>query len=342
MELLDRYLQAVKKHLPWQRQDDIIAELKANLEAQLEDREAELGRKLSDAEVEAWLKQLGSPIQVAARYQPQRYLIGPGLFPIYWYVLRLVMVWCAVIYTVVNVIQIVASGSDTEAIWRAAAHLPQVLFINVAIMTLIFAVIEWTGAQIPGKVQTMVGMAPPWQVGRTPRFAPGEGCGKKRTYAHAVAEVIFGWILLVWLLLVPHHPFLLFGPGVYYFDSLPFQLASVWWTWYWWIVALNAVELVWHMVALLRGTWQGPQRALHFAKSGLGLIALSVLLTAPGHALFLLKSTAAHPGDAATLALVNQNTYRAFQIVVVIIVLRLLWEVGQMGVEAYRNRQAAR
>ena len=31
MELLDRYLQAVKKHLPLQRQDDILAELRANL-----------------------------------------------------------------------------------------------------------------------------------------------------------------------------------------------------------------------------------------------------------------------------------------------------------------------
>jgi len=43
MELLDRYLQAVKRHLPWERQDDIIAELKANLESQLEDKESELG-----------------------------------------------------------------------------------------------------------------------------------------------------------------------------------------------------------------------------------------------------------------------------------------------------------
>jgi len=38
MELLDRYLAAVKNQLPWERQDDIIAELRANLEAQLEDR----------------------------------------------------------------------------------------------------------------------------------------------------------------------------------------------------------------------------------------------------------------------------------------------------------------
>jgi hypothetical protein len=50
MELLDRYLQAVRKRLPWQRQDDIIAELRVNLEAQLEDKEAELGRPLPQQE----------------------------------------------------------------------------------------------------------------------------------------------------------------------------------------------------------------------------------------------------------------------------------------------------
>ena len=47
MELLDRYLQAVKKHLPWQRQDDIFAELKANLESQLEDKDAPFGVDLA-------------------------------------------------------------------------------------------------------------------------------------------------------------------------------------------------------------------------------------------------------------------------------------------------------
>ena len=58
MELLERYLEAVKKHLPWERQDDIIAELRANLEAQLEEKEGALGRPLTTAEMEDWLKQL--------------------------------------------------------------------------------------------------------------------------------------------------------------------------------------------------------------------------------------------------------------------------------------------
>ena len=61
MDLLDRYLQAVKKHLPWKRQDDILAELRANMESQLEDKEAELGRPLTQGEAEDWLRKMGSP-----------------------------------------------------------------------------------------------------------------------------------------------------------------------------------------------------------------------------------------------------------------------------------------
>src|SRR5882672_981392 len=106
MDLLDRYLQAVKKHLPWKGQDDIIAELRANLEAQLEDKQAELGRPLTIAEVEAWLKQMGPPMHVAARYQPQQSLIGPAVFPTYWFVLRTACFWAVVISSVVSAVQI--------------------------------------------------------------------------------------------------------------------------------------------------------------------------------------------------------------------------------------------
>ena len=342
MELLERYLQAVRRHLPWMRQDDIIAELRANLEAQLEDKEAELGRKLTGAEVETWLKQMGAPIQVAARYQPQRSLIGPGLFPIYWFVLKLALGWCAVIYTIANVVEIVMSNSGAGALLRVALNLPGVLFINAAVVTLIFAAIELAGARIPGKVEKLTGMTPPWSPDILPPFAADADKGKrKRTYAHAVAEVIFGWIFLAWLLLVPHHPFLLWGPGVYWLDALPYQLAPVWWTFYWWIVALNVIELAWHMADLLRGTWQGPRLALHFVKSVVGLAAIGLLLAAPGHALFLMKSSAVNAGDSNTLAQANLWTYRSFQIVAVITVLRLVWEVGRMSVEAYRRRLTA-
>lgn len=88
MELVDRYLHAVKFWLPRKQKDDIIAELSEDLRSQIEDQEAELGHKLTDAEVEPILKRCGSPMAVAGHYLPQRYLIGPALFPIYSMVIK--------------------------------------------------------------------------------------------------------------------------------------------------------------------------------------------------------------------------------------------------------------
>jgi hypothetical protein len=88
MELIDRYLHAVKFWLPRNQKDDIIAELSEDLRSQVDDKEAELGHKLTDAEVEAILKRCGSPIAVAGRYLPQQSLIGPTLFPIYSVIIR--------------------------------------------------------------------------------------------------------------------------------------------------------------------------------------------------------------------------------------------------------------
>ena len=92
MELLDRYLQAVKFWLPKSQRDDIIAELSEDIRSQIEEKEAELGHKLGESEVEAVLKNLGHPLLIAERYLPsQQYLIGPVLFPVYRLVLKMLL-----------------------------------------------------------------------------------------------------------------------------------------------------------------------------------------------------------------------------------------------------------
>jgi len=88
MALIDRYLNAVKFWLPNDKKDDIIAELAEDLRSQIEEKEAETGHKLSDAEIEPILKRCGSPLVVAGRYLPQTSLIGPALFPIYKMIIR--------------------------------------------------------------------------------------------------------------------------------------------------------------------------------------------------------------------------------------------------------------
>jgi hypothetical protein len=93
MALVDRYLHAVKFWLPRNQKDDIIAELSEDLRSQMEEKESELGHKLTDAEVEPILKRCGSPMAVAGRYLPQQSLIGPALFPIYSVIIRSLLLY---------------------------------------------------------------------------------------------------------------------------------------------------------------------------------------------------------------------------------------------------------
>ena len=351
MELLNRYLQAVRKHLPWQRQDDIIAELRANLEAQLEDKETELGRPLTQAEAEDWLKQIGSPIQVAARYQRQQYLIGPALFPTYSYVLKLVLTWATAIYAVANAVTIAVGNQGGEAVLRAALRLPWIWIINAAITTLIFAAIELLSARFPEKFGALGPMANSMAGPATAQWSPldlpaadGSDCdwAKPRSFTRALLGVLSGGLFLAYILLVPHYPFLLFGPGAWYLRGLPYQLAPVWWTFYWWLIAMNVFELAWKIVELARGAWQRPKdRARHIAMRALSIIPLCVLLAAPNHVLFLLKDPADAVKLGAQLATANKGVLTALTIGFAVGILQLVWMVVKMGLEAYRKRVAA-
>ena len=87
MDVVARYLKTVRSGLAGPQRDDIIRELSENLRSQVEDKESELGRPLSEAEVEAILKAHGHPLIVAGKYRQEqrsftfgKQLVGPVLF----------------------------------------------------------------------------------------------------------------------------------------------------------------------------------------------------------------------------------------------------------------------
>src|ERR1700761_210212 len=88
MNLLERYLQAVGQYLASASRQDVLAELRVNLQAEMDARAEEKEGPLTESEVAAILKAHGRPMLVAARYLPQRYLIGPEVFPFYLLTLR--------------------------------------------------------------------------------------------------------------------------------------------------------------------------------------------------------------------------------------------------------------
>jgi hypothetical protein len=345
MELLDRYLQAVRKHLPRKRQDDIIAELRANLESQLEDREAELGRPLTETEAETWIGQLSSPVQMASHYQPQQYLIGPAVFPAYLHVLRLASVWAVVAYTLANAINAaLGTSASGAAIAEAVLKLPFVLLQVAAWITLVFAAIEFIAARFPGKCPSVAGFHANWTPRDLPKLEPFEAPGqKRRNRGQAITEVVFGLVLLGWLLLVPQDPRFMFGPGVAYLHASPYQLAPVWMTAYWWIVGLIAVQLVWRCVELLRGSWQRPYRAQNIVVKSMGLIMLIILANVHDRLYVLLKHPEldlAHYGRSLDQA--NQGIHSAMLLLCVIVSAQLAWEIAQAIFAATRKQTAAK
>ncbi|PYU12535.1 MAG: hypothetical protein DMG37_13075 [Acidobacteria bacterium] len=62
MDLVDRYLKAVAKALPEAQREDIIRELTEDIQSEMEDKQSELGRELTEAEQESLLKQRGNPL----------------------------------------------------------------------------------------------------------------------------------------------------------------------------------------------------------------------------------------------------------------------------------------
>jgi hypothetical protein len=344
MELLDRYLQAVKKHLPWQRQNDILAELRANLESQLEDKESELGRTLTTPEAEEWLKQIGPPMLVAARYQPQQYLIGPAIFPTYWFVLRTALFWALIIYSVVNAILLaLANHPTTAAVAEAIFQLPGVMMTVAAWVTLIFASFEFAAANYGVNWPPFPRLPANWTPATLPPLektpAPGE---KPRSFAHAVADVVFGFLFIIWLLLIPRYPYLLMGPGVLYLHFSAFQIAPVWIQFYWWMVGLNVFQLAWRSLDLWSGAWQARRPWKTIAFKALGLIPVGFLLTAPGHILLTLRNPELDQAQyGATLTLINKSVHLSLALVCAIVVLQLLWDVVQIVFNDYRKRAAA-
>jgi hypothetical protein len=345
MELLDRYLQAVKKHLPWQRQDDIIAELRANLESQLDEKQAELGRLLTPAEAEAWLQQLGSPVQMASHYQPQQYLIGPAIFPVYVYVLRIASMWALAIYTFVATITLVlASSISGDAVAQAAFRLPSIVIQVAAWVTLVFAAIEFIATRYPGKCPPIAGFYANWSPSTLPPLEPVRAPGTKRpSYAQAVTEVIFGFVVLAWLVLVPRHPFLMFGPGIAFLHASPFRLNPILLTFYWWIVGLNALQLAWRCIDLLRGAWQHPGPLRHIVSKLFGAIPLVLLTYLPGSAYVLLR----HPETdmsryAQTADATNRGIHAGLQVLCVIVILQLIWDIAQALARVLRGPQEPR
>ena len=276
MDLVDRYLQAVRFWLPkTRRQEELLAELGEDLRSQVEEKEAERGRPIAEAEVCDILKCCGSPMVVAGRLGPQRHLIGPTLYPIYQFVLKMVLLWILVpvFLFIVGPVNLGNTGGNWgQAIATTLGNLWTGAFVAAGVITLVFAILERTHALASGACE--------WDPSDLP---PLETQERKISLVQAVCEFVFGCFGLVWLLLLPTYPVLILGPASAFLKTGPMLH-----TFYVPIVLLAVGVLLRSAIVLARPQWTSFPLWTQILQAVLTLILLNYMIAAT------LRSPSAH------------------------------------------------
>jgi hypothetical protein len=318
MELVDRYLQAVKFWLPREQQDDIARELSEDIVSEIEEKERGLGRLMKPAEIEAVLKGRGRPFVVANGYLPQRQLIGPLLFPIYALVLKIigfvyVLPWI-IVWTFLLAFAPSYRGhvmSDLGTLWSMVVQIFATVTIIFAIQEHYFGapklLREWDPRHLPAVRKH--------DVNRIPRSS-------------SIAEIVVNLLFIGW-----------WAGGF----PIAYGFQHGWITGTIWpefhrtffvpilILALTTISVA--AVNVIRPYWTRTRRLIHAAANGataaIAAWAVATHAAAVQTSLHLLHAVHGAPPPAAVAAIVDATVLIALVIVAVVCAITC-------GVEIYR------
>jgi len=145
--LVEHYLLQLQTFLPAKQRDDITAELRESIRSSVEERERELGRPLTDDELNSILQGFGHPMLVAGRYLPMQHLIGQEVFPLYWYALQAVLIVIAVVGGSLAGVALLTEPRAAQAATQVVARFLWIALEAAAIVTLVFAILEQAKAR---------------------------------------------------------------------------------------------------------------------------------------------------------------------------------------------------
>ncbi len=309
MNLIERYVTEVGKHLPRKNRLDIENELRSTLEDMLEDRSQQAEGRADDALVEELLQEYGAPKKVAATYQTHPYLIGPGIFPIYTLVLKIVLALVTLGLAIVTIISLISSDLTSPEIWKSlgklALNLVGGLVSTFGQLTLIFAILErvlpasefeeveeWTATELtkapdPNQVKTV----------------------------ERIISIVFTIIGLFILNITPN------VIGLWNFENGEWvqyvKLSEAFFRYLPWINLSGVLTIILNIYLIRKGTWQEITRWAHIGLELIGVGIVVALLQGP--ALLTTINTSVDGATGFPLTHLTNNIIPIALVVVIIV-----------------------
>lgn len=326
MQTIDRYLKAVRSYLPAGQKDDIIRELSEDVHSRMDEKQSELGRPLTEADIDAILKSYGHPLLVAGRYRQDdrtvsfgKQLIGPVLFPFYAKVLTFNLgITSAVLVFIFAVL--IASGHSLSVLKDLPTVFLYQLFIQFVIVTAIFAGVDRHLTKHPDRWDPRKPSHPYYA--NLERLQDEQPATVSRI--ESVSKLIGLAVLVVWLRVIQHSPFFVLGPL-----AANLRFAPVWHQIYLPVLLVIFLSMAQAAINLVWPAWVTLRSATKVV-SGAAVLAIWAFLFKSGPWI-VSDYTAANliAEHARTLEVVNQCFYYALLAAVII-------SAGQLLVDLYR------
>jgi hypothetical protein len=333
MNLIDKYIAEVGKHLPRRNRADIEAEIRSTLEDMIDERKQAQGA-LDDAALIELLKEYGAPRKVAESYVGPRYLIGPRMYPFFEMVTGIVfavLFVLAVVGLVLGLINSGATGSEfLKTLGNSALGLLGGLMTAFGNIVLVFAILERVlpATEFEKEMQDW----DPKELASEPdpdRVGPG--------------EQIFGLIFLVLALIV-----LNLYPGVLgfgFFDEgkwvfIAPLLTEAFFSYLPWMNILLVLEIGLSLYLLRLGSWNVISRVAKIVLELAGIALAVVMLRGPALVALTPAQLAGTPlADAADFFVKGANLLPWLVLGVVIIISTI--EVAQGVYRLFKSRPSS-
>ncbi len=329
MNLIDKYIAEVGKHLPRKQRADIEAEIRSTLEDMLEERKQAEGAA-SEAQVIELLREYGAPREVADSYVGPRYLIGPRVYPTFELVTRIVLIVLFALALAglgLSLAKSSLSGPEfLKTIAESALGLFGGLITAFGNIVLVFAILERV---LPAKEFEEEEEWDPAELAREPD-------PDRVKFGEQIFEMFFLVLFLVIFNLYPG------AIGIGFFNENDWVfispiLTDAFFSYLPWLNILILLQLGFNVILLRRGWWNNGLRVANIVLELAGIALAIAMLRGPDLVSLTAAQLAGTPlEDSARLFITLGNLIPILVLTIVIIVSSI--EVAQMVYKILKSR----